>query len=201
MAVVQQCEWCGILGRLVDCPGGSDCKESACNAGDQVSIPGLGRSPGEKNGNSLQYSCLENPMDKGAWLATVQGSQRVRHDWVTNTFTFRKVCISTSGLPHWVLCYRPVSSRLCKVMGKGVEFWIPDWPSCCFFTFGKGIGSILDLTLYEQLKFVTQLYVKALSTTVRWSSPPLHPLSTLHHSEIPQELSLWYKQAWVSALR
>ena len=47
----------------MDFPGGSDCKESACNAGDQVSIPGLGRSPGEKNGNSLQYSCLENPMD------------------------------------------------------------------------------------------------------------------------------------------
>ena len=49
----------------------SNSKESACNAGDQGSIPGLGRSPGEGNGNSLQYSCLENPMDKGAWQATV----------------------------------------------------------------------------------------------------------------------------------
>ena len=47
-------------------PGGSDSKESACNAGDLVLIPGLGRSPEEGNGNPLQYSCLENPMDRGA---------------------------------------------------------------------------------------------------------------------------------------
>ena len=48
-------------------PGGSDGKASACNSGDLGSIPGLGRSPGEGNGNPLQYSCLENPMDGGAW--------------------------------------------------------------------------------------------------------------------------------------
>ena len=48
-------------------PGGSDGKTSACNVGDQSSIPGLGRSPGEGNGNPFQYSCLENPMDRGAW--------------------------------------------------------------------------------------------------------------------------------------
>ena len=47
-------------------PGGSDGKESACNAGDQGSIPGSGRSPEEGNGNPLQYSCLENPMDRQA---------------------------------------------------------------------------------------------------------------------------------------
>ena len=47
-------------------PGGSDSKVSACNAGDPGSIPGLGRSPGEGNGNPLQHSCLENPMDGGA---------------------------------------------------------------------------------------------------------------------------------------
>ena len=52
-------------------PGGSDGKESACNAGDLGSIPGLGRSPGGGHGNPLQYSCLENPMDRGAWWATV----------------------------------------------------------------------------------------------------------------------------------
>ena len=46
-------------------------KASVCNAGDPGSIPGLGRSPGEGNGNPLQYSCLENPMDGGAWWATV----------------------------------------------------------------------------------------------------------------------------------
>ena len=48
-------------------PGDSDGKASACNAGDLGSIPGLGRSPGEGNGNPLQYSCLENPMDRGGW--------------------------------------------------------------------------------------------------------------------------------------
>ena len=54
-------------------PGGSDGKESVCTAGDPGSIPGWERSPGEGNGNPLQYSCLENPMDRGAWWATVQG--------------------------------------------------------------------------------------------------------------------------------
>ena len=52
--------------KLLDFPGGSDGKESACNVGDLGSIPGLGRSPGEGNGNPLQYSCLENPTDRGA---------------------------------------------------------------------------------------------------------------------------------------
>ena len=58
-------------------------KESACNAGDTGGlslIPRLGRSPGEGNCNQLQYSCLENPMDKGAWWPTVHGSQTVGHD-------------------------------------------------------------------------------------------------------------------------
>ena len=52
-------------------PGGSDGKESACNSGDPGLIPRLGRSPREGNGNPLQYSCLENSMDKGAWWTTV----------------------------------------------------------------------------------------------------------------------------------
>ena len=54
-------------------PGGSDGKESACNAGDPGSVPGLARYPGEGNGNILQYSCLENSMDRGAWQAIVHG--------------------------------------------------------------------------------------------------------------------------------
>ena len=48
-------------------PGGSEVKVSACKVGDPGSIPGSGRSPGKGNGNPLQYSCLENPMDGGAW--------------------------------------------------------------------------------------------------------------------------------------
>ena len=61
-------------------PGGSDSKEPNCDAGDLGSIPGWGRSPGGGHGNPLQYSCLENPMDRGAWWATVHGSQRVGHN-------------------------------------------------------------------------------------------------------------------------
>ena len=64
-------------------PYSSVSKESACNAGDPGSIPGLGRSPGEGNGNPLQHSCLENPMDRGAWQATVHGVARVGHDLTT----------------------------------------------------------------------------------------------------------------------
>ena len=55
-------------------------QESACNAGDLGSIPGSGRSSGEGNGNPLQYSHLQKPMDRGAWKATVHGTARVRHD-------------------------------------------------------------------------------------------------------------------------
>ena len=58
---------------VFDFPGGSDGKASVYNAGDLGSSPGLGRSPGEGNGNLLQYCCLENPMDRGAWYATVCG--------------------------------------------------------------------------------------------------------------------------------
>ena len=58
-------------------------KESDCNVQDLGAIPGLGRSPAEGNGNPLCYSCLENPMDRGAWQATDYGVARVRHDWET----------------------------------------------------------------------------------------------------------------------
>ena len=64
-------------------PAGPDSKESACNAGDRGLIPELGRFPGEGNGNPLQYSCLENPMDIETWWATVHGVARVRDDLVT----------------------------------------------------------------------------------------------------------------------
>ena len=60
-------------------PGGSDGKKSARNVGDLGLIPGLGRSPGEGNGNLVPYSCLENPMDRGTWWATVHGISK-RHD-------------------------------------------------------------------------------------------------------------------------
>ena len=61
---------------LMSFPDGSDGKESACNEGNLGSIPGLERSPGEGNGYPLQYSCLKNSMDRGAWWATVHGAAK-----------------------------------------------------------------------------------------------------------------------------
>ena len=68
--------------------GGSDGKVSAQNAGDPGSIPGLGRSPGEENGNPLQYSCLENSMRGGAWWATVHGVAKSQTRLSDFMFTF-----------------------------------------------------------------------------------------------------------------
>ena len=65
-------------------PSGSDGKESACNAGDLGSIPRLGRFPGEENGYPFQYSCLENPMDRGASQAMVLGIPKSWNGWATN---------------------------------------------------------------------------------------------------------------------
>ena len=70
-------------------PGGSEVQVSACNAGDLGSIPRLGRSPGEGNGNTLQYSCLENPMDRGAFWAAVYRVAKSRTRLSNFTFTFK----------------------------------------------------------------------------------------------------------------
>ena len=76
-------------------PGGSEVKAFACNAADLGLIPGLGRSPGEGNGNPLQYSCLENPMDGGAWWATVHG---VAESWTRlSDFTFFHFLLGING--------------------------------------------------------------------------------------------------------
>ena len=77
-------------------PGGSEGKASACNTGDPGSIPGSGRSPGEGNGNPLQYSCLGNPMDGGTWWATVHGVTESQMQLSDITFTLPAVCLLLS---------------------------------------------------------------------------------------------------------
>ena len=67
-----------LISLCQDFPGDSDSKESAFNARDTCLTPGLGRCPGRENGNPLQYSCLENSMNKGAWWATVHGVAKGR---------------------------------------------------------------------------------------------------------------------------
>ena len=79
-------------------PGASASKESACSAGDPGSISGLGRSPGEGNGNPLQYSCLENRMGRGAWRATIHGV--AESDMTENAFTFISQLSTTEPGTH-----------------------------------------------------------------------------------------------------
>ena len=81
-------------------PGGSDSKASACSAGDLGSIPGSGRSPGEGNGNPLQYSCLENPTDGRGWWATIHGVAKSRKRLSNFTFTFN------GQMAVWPMGYR-----------------------------------------------------------------------------------------------
>ena len=85
-------------------PTGSEGEESACNAGDLGLMPGLGKSPGEGKGNPLQYSCLENPMGRGTWRATVHGVTESWLDWVTNTFTFFIFLCQQLPVPGPQLC-------------------------------------------------------------------------------------------------
>ena len=116
-------------------PGGSE--DSACNAGDPGSIPGLGRSSAERKGYPLQYSCLENSMDREAWWVTVHGVARIGYDLVTNTFTFTVVSgwtmhpllpafsfLSYFFIPPWML---PgiISQMNCLHLNHvlGIYFW------------------------------------------------------------------------------
>ena len=81
-------------------PGGSEVKASAWNAGDLGSIPGLGRSPGGGNGTPLQYSCLENPMDGGAWWAIAHGVAKSQ-TWLSDfTFTFHFHALEKAMATH-----------------------------------------------------------------------------------------------------
>ena len=90
---------------------------------DSGSIPGWGRSLGEGNGDPLQYSCLENPMDRGAWWAAVHGSQRVEHNWVTKQHNNKR-----SGWSH-VLNLKVSAplrwSRVHLILGHRLEMWSP----------------------------------------------------------------------------
>ena len=90
-----------------DFPGGSDSKASAYNSGDPDSVPGSGRSPAERKGNPLQYSCLENPMDRGSWWA-------IFHE-VTKNWTR----LSTQGiLKQWYQQHPALLITICLVVNK-----------------------------------------------------------------------------------
>ena len=86
-------------------PGSSVGKEPACSAGDLGSISGSGRSPGEGKGKLLPYSCLGNPMDRGAWQTTVYGITRVRHNLATKppTLVYLNKIICSSHNNHHIM--------------------------------------------------------------------------------------------------
>ena len=103
--------YAGSYGSLLSFPGGSEFKVSACNAGDLGLIPGSGRLPGEGNGYPLQYSCLGNPMDRGAWWATVHG--------VTKSWTRLRDFTQFNSLKMAVLfpVFEGISTLFSKIIG------------------------------------------------------------------------------------
>ena len=103
-----------------------DGKESTCDAGDRGSIPGSGRSPREGNGNPLQYSCLENAMDRGAWRATVNGVAESRTHLSNQHFHFQ-----TQQMRKWLVASLTESSPV---------FW--GWFACYHYHIARIIKSI-----------------------------------------------------------
>ena len=110
-------------------PCSSDGKESVCNAGDPGLIPGWARSSGEGNGTPLQYSCLENPMDREPWRLQSMGFQRVAHNWATSTTTKlaqmefwdrrRGRCACAQSLSR-VRLYKPMDRSLAGSSAHGI---------------------------------------------------------------------------------
>ena len=107
--------FCGCICVCVGFPGSSAVKNLPAT-GDLGSVPGSGRSPGGGHGNPLQYSCLENPVDRGAWQDQSIGSQRVGHDWSNLAHTHAYACVPTwwEELTH---CQRPWCWK--RLMAKG----------------------------------------------------------------------------------
>ena len=142
-------------------PGDANGKEYACNAGDPGSIPRSGRSPGEGNGNPFQYSCLDNSMGRGAWRAIVQGSQRVGHDWVTNTFNFH--FLETSS--NWP-CGTEENFLKMRLRSKLILPLINCWSLGCVseylqaFALSSAIGKWNDFKVWFEYRIIASMYVE-----------------------------------------
>ena len=111
--------------------GGSEGKESACNSGDPDLIPGSGRSPEEGKGYPLQYSCLENLMDRGAWQATVHGVAKSQDDWAINNvhFHFSHLALIPHGpvLAHGITVHSGIFSSPWFLK----KFFLAAWSLLC----------------------------------------------------------------------
>ena len=122
-------------------PGGSEVKASACNAGDLGSIPGSGRSPGEGNGNPLQYSCLENPMDGGVWWATVHGVTKSRtrlNEWLKRLkyvyiSSLEKEMATHSSILAWEIPRTEEPSGLQSTGWQRSPTWLSKWTTIIIY--------------------------------------------------------------------
>ena len=121
--------------------GGSDGKEFTCNAGDPGSIPGSGRCPGGGQDNPLQYSCLENPMDGGAWKAAVRGVAKSRIRLSDFTFTFHFHALEKEMATHssslaWRISWTEKPNRL-QFMGsqRARQAWVTNTLTVTFLPF------------------------------------------------------------------
>ena len=112
--------WRNFLANPATFPGGSEGKKSACNVGDPGSIPGSGGSPGEGNGNPLQYSCLEEPTTEKPGGIQSMPLQIVRHDWATNTHT---ISLGFWGQARIWFCFRRVISPTIRRKPHGTVFY------------------------------------------------------------------------------
>ena len=117
----------GLIQQGKGFPSGSDGKGFAYNAGDLGSIPGSARSPGEGNGNPLQCSCLENPMDRGAWWATVHG---VAHDSATKQQHPQGELQKLAALPPLYLGLHSIMTPIARETQKGLVKWSEVAQSC-----------------------------------------------------------------------
>ena len=117
---------CQMCPHRLGFPGGSDCEESACNAGDPSSIPKLEKSPGKGNGYPLQYSWLENSRDWGVWWATVHGVAKSQTQLSDFTFILLPQWLSKDNRIHcepgWIK-----NSYLLTEKGHDKHWWVFDW--------------------------------------------------------------------------
>ena len=180
-----------------DFPSGSDGKESTCNVGDQGLIPGLGRCPREGTGNPLQYSCLENPMDREAWWATVHGSA-VGHNWMTNTH-MPSVVTSCSYTWPWL----PEFSSLLGQLGPSLP--VTKNPGSYFCRWAKtGVESLLGTSLQAlpprfygvtKVLWSDQGFIEICESSlkVKWSGEPWdEPVAFAHLGVGVPALGGWY---------